>query len=113
MSFLVKKITWVGGGNNYSARIAPERRTGLQTRFNQKIVKDTSKTRSFQNILRRLSDNGLLVKLTKRKGELSAYSIEYQIPFLLVQQWINEDFVQLNLDTMRIKVKLYGWRVEY
>ena len=39
--------------------------------------------------------------------------IEYQIPFLPAQQRINEDFVQLTLDIMRIKAKLYERRVEY
>ena len=67
--------------NNYSIPITSERRKELQTRFSQKKAKDTSKIRSVQNILGRLSNKGLLVKLPQRKDYLSIYKVGYQIPF--------------------------------
>ena len=49
--------------NSYSITITPERRKDLHKRFSQKNALDPSKSRSVQNILSRLANNGLIVKL--------------------------------------------------
>lgn len=84
----------------------------MHQKFSQKASKNPSSTRSVQNTLGRLSDNGLIIKLPKHK-ESPTYTVEYQILFLLAQQRINEDFIKLNLDIMQIKAKLYKRKVNY
>ena len=90
--------------NSYSITITPERRKDLHKRFSQKTAKEPTKSRSVQNILSRLTSNGLIVKLPKKKED--PYSIEYKVPFLLAQQRINEDFISLNVEIMKMKSRL-------
>ena len=73
----------------------------IHNRFSQKKSKKTSKVRSVQNIFSKLVASNLLVRLPKNKRSL-ACEVEYEIPFLLDQEKISEDFIRVSLSIMRI-----------
>jgi len=99
--------------NNYSITIGPEKRNLLAQYYSRSNDPDS---RLVQNILRGFTKSGLLVKCKKTDLICKAnkpYEITYKVPFIVSQQKLNKNFINLNEEIIELKSELHKRSIQH